>query len=446
MLNKVLVVNRGEIALRVIDACHHLGIQAVAVYSEADREALHVKLADEAYCIGPPPASQSYLNVAQIMSAAEVSGADAVHPGYGFLAENAHFVEVCEASGLKFIGPRAPVMARTGDKLAARRAAQEAGVPVIPGSELISTEAELKAAVEAVGFPVMLKASAGGGGRGMRVVREPDQLLRQFRAAQREALAAFGREDLYVEKRLERPRHVEVQVLADEHETVVHWGDRDCSVQRRYQKLIEEAPAPNLPAKLQAGIRTAAVKVARELGYTNAGTVEFLVEDDEFYFIEMNARVQVEHPVSEMLVGKDLVVEQLRVAGGEPLGYDQKALKLTGHAIECRINAEDPARDFMPSTGTVALRGVPGGFGVRWDSAVFSGMVVSPYYDSLLGKLVSWGADREEARRRMLTALQRLAFDGVKSTRALCQEIVNHPDFAAHTHATDFIDKLLAGR
>ncbi|HEY5596717.1 MAG TPA: biotin carboxylase N-terminal domain-containing protein, partial [Candidatus Bipolaricaulota bacterium] len=372
MFKKVLIANRGEIALRVIDACHHLGIQTVAVFSQADRGALHARLADESYCIGPAPAAQSYLNVAQIMSVAEVTGADALHPGYGFLAENAHFVEVCEETGLKFIGPSAPVMAATGDKLAAKRAAKAAGVPVVPGSELIESEAQLREVVAELGYPLMLKASAGGGGRGMRVINDPQEIASKFNAAQRESQAAFGRWDLYVEKLLQRPRHVEVQILADEHGHVVHWGDRDCSVQRRYQKLIEEAPAPELAQELQADIRKAAVKVAQSIGYTNAGTVEFLVEDDRFFFIEINARIQVEHPVSEMLVGRDLVGEQIRLAAGEPLGYVQRQLRLEGHAIECRINAEDPAKQFMPSTGTVTLGSLPTGQGVRWDSALYT--------------------------------------------------------------------------
>lgn len=442
MFKKVLIANRGEIALRIVDACHHLDISTVAVYSEADRDALHVRMADEAYCIGPPPANQSYLNVAQIMSVAEVTGADAVHPGYGFLAENAHFVEVCEESALKFIGPTAQVMAETGDKLAAKRAATAAGVPIIPGSDLIGSEKELQQIVAEIGYPVMLKASAGGGGRGMRMIRDSDELSSQFHAAQREAHAAFGRNDVYVEKLLQHPHHVEVQVLADECGHVVHWGDRDCSIQRRYQKLIEEAPAPNLPEGMQQAIRKAAVKVAKSLNYTNAGTVEFLVEDGEFYFIEMNARVQVEHPVSELLVGRDLVAEQIRVATGEPLGYNQRQIRLEGHAIECRINAEDPSHDFMPSTGELTIGSVPSGHGVRWDSAVYSGMTISPYYDSLIGKLITWGPTREHARRRMLTALRRLDLQGIATTRNLCQDIVNHPDFAQHTHTTDFIEKL----
>ena len=393
MFKKVLVANRGEIALRVIDACHQLGIQTVAIYSEADRNSLHVRMADEAYCIGPPPANQSYLNIAQIMSVAEVTKADAVHPGYGFLAENTHFVEVCEESEIKFIGPTAPVMNATGDKLEAKQAAKNAKVPLIPGSELIETEEQLKAVAKDVGFPLLLKASAGGGGRGMRAVHEPDQLLNEFRQAQREAQAAFGRGDVYAEKLLLNPSHVEVQILGDEHGNVVHWGDRDCSVQRRYQKLIEEAPAPNLSEDMQAEIHKAAVRVSKSLNYTNAGTVEFLVEDGEFYFIEMNARVQVEHPVSELLVGQDLVAEQIRVAAGEPLNYKQSQLKMTGHAIECRINAEDPSRDFMPSTGTITGITPPTGHGVRWDSATFTGMEVSPYYDSLIGKTHHLGAN-----------------------------------------------------
>jgi len=444
MFKKVLIANRGEIALRVIDACHHLGIQTVAVFSQADRGALHARLADESYCIGPAPAAQSYLNVAQIMSVAEVTGADALHPGYGFLAENAHFVEVCEETGLKFIGPSAPVMAATGDKLAAKRAAKAAGVPVVPGSELIESEAQLREVVAELGYPLMLKASAGGGGRGMRVINDPQEIASKFNAAQRESQAAFGRGDLYVEKLLQRPRHVEVQILADEHGHVVHWGDRDCSVQRRYQKLIEEAPAPELAQELQADIRKAAVKVAQSIGYTNAGTVEFLVEDDRFFFIEINARIQVEHPVSEMLVGRDLVGEQIRLAAGEPLGYVQRQLRLEGHAIECRINAEDPAKQFMPSTGTVTLGSLPTGQGVRWDSALYTGMQVSPFYDSLIGKLIAWGPTREQARRRMLTALRRLDIQGIATTKSLCQEIINHQAFAQHALTTDFIESLLS--
>lgn len=443
MFHKVLVANRGEIALRIIDACHQLDVPTVAVYSEADREALHVRLADEAYCTGPPPASQSYLNIAQLMSVAEVTGADAVHPGYGFLAENAHFVEVCEASGLKFIGPGAEVMADTGDKLAAKRAAKAANVPTIPGSERIANDAQLVQVAKKIGYPLMLKASSGGGGRGMRAVNGPDELLSQFHAASREARAAFGDGDVYVEKLLLQPRHVEVQVLADEHGHVVHWGDRDCSVQRRHQKLVEEAPAPNLSETTQRALRRAAVEVAKRLHYTNAGTVEFLIADDQFYFIEMNARVQVEHPVSEVLVGKDLVVEQLRIAAGQELGYGQRQLRLQGHAIECRINAEDPYRDFMPSTGQLSVRSLPGGHGVRWDSAIYNGMSVSPFYDSLLGKLVCWGATREQARRRTLAALRLLDLEGVATTTRLCQDIVNHPAFAEQRHATDLVEGLI---
>jgi len=443
MIKKVLIANRGEIALRIIDACHHLGIQTVAMFSEADRQSLHARLADEAYCIGPPPANQSYLNIAQVMSVAEVTGADAVHPGYGFLAENAQFVEVCEDSDLKFIGPRADIMEATGDKLKAKDAARKAGVPLIPGSGLISNEAQLKSEVEKVGYPVLLKASSGGGGRGMRMVDDPENLVNEFHAAQREAHASFGRSDVYAERLLRNPRHVEVQILADEHGTVVHLGDRDCSVQRRFQKLIEEAPAFGLPEEMQDEIRKAAVKVAKSLDYTNAGTVEFLVEGDEFYFIEMNARIQVEHPVSEMLVGKDLIAEQIRVAAGEKLGYTQRQVKLEGHSIECRINAEDPSKDFMPSSGDLVLGQLPTGHGVRWDSGVYGGMKVTPFYDSLVGKLITWGPDREQARRRMLSALRKLDLQGITTTRELCQEIINHEQFTNQTHTTDFIDSLL---
>jgi len=339
MFKKLLVANRGEIALRVIEACRELGIKSVAVFSEADRSSLHVRLADEAYCIGPAEARLSYLNLAAIMSAAEISGAEAIHPGYGFMAEDPHFAEVCEESKIKFIGPGHEVMRLTGDKLETKRQLKRAGLPTVPGSDELKTEEEARKAAQELGFPLIIKASAGGGGRGMRLVSEESELIERFHAARREAEAAFGTPEVYFERFLEGARHIEVQILADEHGHVVHWGERECSIQRRYQKLIEESPAPGLPHKLREALWEAAVEAAQALGYQNAGTVEFLVSGEEFYIIEINARIQVEHPVSEMRAGKNLIVEQIRIAAGEPLGYSQRQLKLKGHAIECRINA-----------------------------------------------------------------------------------------------------------
>ncbi|OGF52859.1 MAG: acetyl-CoA carboxylase biotin carboxylase subunit, partial [Candidatus Fraserbacteria bacterium RBG_16_55_9] len=429
MFKKILIANRGEIALRVVEACRQMGIRSVAVFSEADRSSLHVKLADEAYCIGPAEARLSYLNLAAIMSAAEISQAEAIHPGYGFLAEDPHFAEVCEESKIKFIGPSYRVMQLSGDKLATKRELAQAGLPIVPGTEGLKTEADAKEAAQALGYPLVIKASAGGGGRGIRLVREESELVQHFHAARREAEAAFGIADVYLERYLQEARHIEVQVLGDEHGNVVHWGERECSIQRRYQKLIEESPAASLPSKLRDSILVAALEAARALDYHNAGTVEFLVSGKEFYLIEVNARIQVEHPVSEMRTGRDLIAEQIKIAAGERLGYSQDQIKLKGHALECRINAEDPSRNFMPSTGRLQIRSWPGGPGVRIDSHISNDTEIGPYYDSLLAKVITYADDREAARARMVGALRRLELEGLATTRDLCIEILEHPLF-----------------
>lgn len=443
MFRKVLVANRGEIALRIIESCRELGIKAVAVYSEADRDSLHARMADEAICIGPAEARLSYLSPTAILSAAEVSGADAVHPGYGFLAENAEFAEACEGLGLRFIGPPSEVMAKAGDKLVARREAEAVGIPVLPGSGPISSLAEAEKEARELGYPLMIKAAGGGGGRGMRIVTDGEGLRREFEMAKREAEAAFAEGSLYLERRVPNARHIEVQILADSFGDVVHWGERHCSVQRRHQKLVEEAPAPNLEEGLRQRIREAALLLARRLKYSNAGTVEFLVDGDgDFYFIELNARIQVEHPVSELLTGRNLVTDQIRIAAGDPLGYSQDGLSLTGHAIECRINAEDPGQGFIPSIGRLKIRSLPGGYGVRLDTHIYDGMQVTPWYDPLLAKLITWGRTREEARVRMAGALARFEVEGVKTTRNLCQEIIASPPFAAGDYTTDFLESI----
>lgn len=443
MFKKILVANRGEIAVRIIEAAHELGISTVAIFSEADRGALHTRLADEAYCIGPAPAQQSYLKIAAVMSAAEVSGADAIHPGYGFLAEDPHFVEVCEASKIVFIGPRYETMLYAGDKLRAKQVVRAAGVPVVPSSEALRTEEDLRKAVAQLGYPVLLKASAGGGGRGMRIISNESELLEKFRAAQREAEAAFGDATLYMERYLPNARHVEVQILADQHGKILHWGERECSIQRRYQKLIEESPAPALSDEMRAALWDAAVRAARALDYHNAGTVEFLVSNDEFYFIEINARIQVEHPISEVRVGKNLIKEQIRIAAGERLGYSQRDIKIQGHAIECRLNAEDPSKNFAPSPGTVKIKSLPGGHGVRLDTALVDGLPMTSYYDSLLAKLIVHGQTRHEAILKMINALKRFEVEGMATTRDLCLEIVSSPEFLAGEFDTQFLERRL---
>ena len=429
-MQKVLIANRGEIALRVIRACKELGLKTVAVHSTADRELMHLAMADESVCIGPAPATLSYLNIPAIISAAEVTGADGIHPGYGFLAENADFAEQVENSGFTFIGPSAAVIRLMGDKVSAIAAMKETGVPTVPGSDgpLPEDEAECLKIAQRVGYPVIIKAAGGGGGRGMRVVHEESELIKSIKLTQVEAGAAFGNPMVYLEKFLTNPRHVEVQVLSDGQGNAVHLGDRDCSLQRRHQKIIEEAPAPGIDEKARAEVQARCVQACIELGYRGAGTFEFLYENGEFYFIEMNTRVQVEHPVSEMVTGIDIVKEQILVASGQPLSITQDDVVIRGHAIECRINAEDP-RTFMPSPGTVTFYHAPGGNGVRVDSHLYSGYKVPPNYDSLVGKLITYGASRDEALARMRNAIDELVVDGIKTNTPLHRELVRDPGF-----------------
>ncbi len=445
MIGKVLVANRGEIALRVVRACRELGVRSVAVYSTADTDSLHRMLADEAVCIGPPSASGSYLNVPAIISAAELTGADAIHPGYGFLAENARFAEICERVKLKFVGPSSRVIARMGDKAEARKAAAAAGVPILPGSDgTCESVAEVRRVGSEVGYPLVIKASAGGGGKGMRVVHSEAEVEDAYLEASREAGATFGDGSVYVEKCLERLRHVEVQVVGDGKGNVVHFYERECSMQRRRQKIIEEAPSPGISPKTREGITQAAVRLAEAAEYANAGTVEFLVDEDEsFYFIEMNTRIQVEHPVTEMITGVDLVKEQLKVAGGEGLSRGQDEILLTGHAIEFRINAEDPENDFFPQPGEVITVEVPGGPGVRVDTAIFAGYEVPPFYDSLVGKLIVWGADRHEAIARGRRALEEYRLEGIKTTVPLHLRLLDDEAFLSGEYDTGYLERLL---
>jgi acetyl-CoA carboxylase, biotin carboxylase subunit len=440
MVSKVLVANRGEIALRVVRACRELGVRSVAVYSTADADSLHRMLADEAVCIGPPPASGSYLNVPAIISAAELTGADAIHPGYGFLAENARFAEICERVRLKFVGPSSRVIASMGDKAEARRVARDAGVPVTPGSDgACGSVAEVRRVGSEVGYPLVIKASAAGGGKGMRVVRDEAEVEDAYLEASREAAAIFGDGSVYVEKYLEEFRHVEVQVLADSLGTRVAFPERDCSIQRRYQKLVEESPAPGLPQEAREGLTSAAISLIDALGYEGAGTVEFIYSDGEFYFIEMNTRLQVEHPVTEMVSGVDLVAEQLKVASGERLEVPDAALTPDGHAIEFRINGEDPRRNFLPQAGPVEFYNAPGGPGVRVDSHLYAGYRVPAYYDSLLAKLIVHGADREAAIRRGMRALDEFALVGLETTLPLHLAILEDEEFRRGGVNTDFL-------
>jgi acetyl-CoA carboxylase, biotin carboxylase subunit len=446
MIRKVLVANRGEIALRVMRACHELGIATVAVHSTADAEALHVKFADESVCVGEPLASASYLNVPRLVAACEITGADAVHPGYGFLAENAEFAEILGSCEVKWIGPAPHIINRMGDKDQARRTATEAGVPVVPGSEGIVVDAEEAARVAAqIGYPVMIKAVAGGGGKGMRPAMNETELRRVFPMASAEAAAAFRNGAMYVEKLVLRPRHVEIQVLGDEHGNVVHLGERDCSVQRRHQKLIEESPSPVMTPELRARMGEAAVRLCEYVGYTSAGTVEFLLDEDgSFYFMEMNTRIQVEHPVTEMVTGIDLVKQQLRIASGEQLGITQADVRIQGHAIECRINAEDPMRDFAPCPGRIVAFHPPGGPGVRLDTHIYSGYVVGPYYDSLLAKIICHGSDRSEAVARMERALAELVVEGIPTSTPLHLQVLRDPVFLRGEATTRYLDERMA--
>jgi acetyl-CoA carboxylase biotin carboxylase subunit len=441
---KVLIANRGEIALRVHRACKEMGIQTVAVHSTADSTAMHVRLADESVCIGPPAARDSYLNMAAIISAAAITGAEAIHPGYGFLSENASFAEMVEAHGLAFIGPTAEHIRMMGDKIAAKDAMRRLGVPLVPGSlgALESLE-EARAVAEEIKYPVLIKAAAGGGGRGMKVARSADELEEAWRVARTESKAAFGDDSVYMEKYLDRPRHIELQVLADTHGNVVHFGERDCSLQRRHQKLVEEAGSPVLTAAERDELGANVTRGLRQLGYRNAGTLEFLWQDGQFAFIEMNTRLQVEHPVTEMVCGVDLVKEQIRIAAGQPLGYGQDAVRFSGHAIECRITAEDP-ETFAPSPGRVDMYHAPGGLGVRVDSALYSGYVVPPHYDSLVAKLVVHGQTRAEAIARLQRALKEMVVSGIRTTIPLHQRIVADPEFQAGDYTIHWLERFVA--
>ena len=441
MFKKILIANRGEIALRVIRACRELGIATVAVYSDADRESLHVRFADDDVCIGPAPARDSYLKIPRIIAAAEIAGADAIHPGYGFLAENAEFAETCVASNIAFIGPTADQIRVMGDKAAARNAMMRVGVPVIPGTPGPVEDAdEALGFAQEIGFPVIIKAAAGGGGKGMRVAADPDDFVRSFQLARSEALSAFGSGDVYVEKYLQRPRHIEFQILGDRHGNVVHLGERDCSVQRRHQKLIEEAPSPAVTPELRQAMGDASVRGAEAIDYVGAGTIEMLLEDGKFYFMEMNTRIQVEHPVTEMLTGVDLVKEQIRVAAGELLSV-MPPPQPRGHVIECRVNAEDPARNFQPSPGRIDVFHPPGGPGVRLDTHVYAGYTVPPYYDSLLAKVICQGRDRSEALRRMQVALESFIIEGVTTTIPFLARVMANPRFQAGDVDTKFLER-----
>lgn len=442
-MKKILIANRGEIALRIIRACKELDIKTVAVYSEADISSLHVKLADESVCIGPAQPALSYLNIPNIISAAEISGADAVHPGYGFLAENPQFAEVCQSCKLTFIGPSHELISQMGDKAVAKQTMKKAGVPVIPGTEgAIRDEKQALSFAKGAGYPVIVKASAGGGGRGMRLAQNASQLKGFIKSAEAEAKAAFGNDQIYLEKYLDEPRHIEVQVIADKHSNAVHLFERDCSIQRRHQKLIEESPAPNLDEKLRQAMCRAAVKAVRAIGYENAGTIEFLLDKkNHFYFMEMNTRIQVEHPVTEMVTGFDLIKLQIEVAAGEKLKLKQGQVKLNGHAVEYRINAEDPDNNFRPEAKRIELFNPPGGFGIRVDSHAYSGYEIPPYYDSLLAKLICWGKDREEALKRSRRALEEFILIGPKSTIDFYRQVNENAFFRKAKIYTNFVPR-----
>jgi len=440
VFKKILVANRGEIALRVIWACKELGIKTVAVYSEADRDSLHVRFADQAICIGPPRNIESYLNIPAIISAAEVTGAEAIHPGYGFLSESGYMAEICEACNIRFIGPSPQAIRLMGDKSRAKKTMMKAGVPVVPGSQgVLEDEHKAEKTARDVGYPLILKASAGGGGRGMRIVREASELAGAFRAAQSEAAAAFGVPDVYMEKYVENPRHIEIQIMADARGNIVHLGERECSIQRRHQKLIEEAPSPMMTERLRRRMGRTAVDAAEAVGYVNAGTIEFLVDAaGNYYFMEMNTRIQVEHGVSELVTGVDLVKEQILVAAGNPLSFSQRDIVLRGHAIECRINAEDPV-SFVPSPGVIRYFHVPGGPGVRVDTFAHDGCSISPYYDSLVAKLMAYGRDRPEAIARMRRCLDAMIVEGIKTTIPLHRSLMDDPEFQAGRLDTGFL-------
>jgi acetyl-CoA carboxylase biotin carboxylase subunit len=444
MFSKILIANRGEVALRIIRACKELGIRTVAVYSQPDINCMHVKLADEAICIGSASSASSYLNIPSIISAAEITDVEAIHPGYGFLAEDAHFAEICESCKIKFIGPTPENMRLMGDKMVAKDTAKKAGLPVIPGSKaIIKTKEEALKVAKEMKYPVIIKAAAGGGGKGMRVCHNDVRLISALLTAQREAEVSFGNPDVYIEKFVERPRHIEIQIIGDTHGHVAYLGERDCTIQRRHQKLIEESPSPILDSKLRKKMCEAAIKCAKAINYVNAGTIEFLVDEkNNYYFMEMNTRIQVEHPVTEMVTGIDLVKEQIRVAAGEKLSFKQEDVKITGHAIECRINAEDPDNNFMPSPGKIGTFTLPGGRGVRVDTHAYQGYEIPPFYDSMIGKLICYGKDRNEAVAICRRALDEFVVDPIKTTISFHKKVMSNPTFLRGRFATDFIDKL----
>jgi len=445
MIEKVLIANRGEIALRILRACREMGIQTVAVHSTADVDAMHVRLADESVCIGPPAAKDSYLSIPAILSAASISGADAIHPGYGFLSENADFAGMVEEHGITFIGPSPEHIRLMGDKIAAKKAVMEAGIPVVPGSDggVEDADSAMQIAKD-IGFPVIVKASAGGGGRGMKMAQTESDLKEAFETARTEALAAFGNGEVYIEKFLGHPRHIEVQILADHHGKVVHLGERDCSLQRRHQKVLEEAPSPALNTSQRLEIGETVSKAIEKIGYRSVGTIEFLFEDGEFYFIEMNTRLQVEHPVTEMICGIDLVREMIRVAGGAPLGFEQSDIKFSGHSIECRINAEHP-ETFMPCPGTISDYHAPGGLGIRVDSGLYSGYTVPPHYDSMISKLIVHGNNRNECLMRLRRALGEYVIDGIQTSIPLHQRLMAEPDFVNGDYDIHWLEHLVFG-
>jgi len=444
MFSKILIANRGEVALRIIRACKELGIRSVAVYSQPDINSLHVRMADEAICIGSAASANSYLNIPSIISAAEITDVEAIHPGYGFLAEDAHFAEICDSCKIKFIGPTAENIRMMGDKMVAKDTARKAGVPTIPGSKtIIATKEDALKVAKDMGYPVIIKAAAGGGGKGMRICHNDVRLVGAFLTAQREAEAAFGNPAVYIEKYIERPRHIEIQLLADEHGHVIHLGERDCTIQRRHQKLIEETPSPVLDSKLRKKMGDAAIKCARAINYVNAGTVEFLVDEHKsFYFMEMNTRIQVEHPITEAVTGIDLVKEQIKIASGEKLKHKQDDIRFEGSAIECRICAEDPDNDFIPSPGKISTLHIPGGRGVRLDTHVYQGYDISPYYDSMIGKLIVHGKDRQEAISICKRALDEFAIDPIKTTIPFHKKVMNDTAFIRGKFSTDFVEKL----
>ncbi len=442
MFSKILIANRGEIAVRIIRACREMGIETVAVYSKADKDALHVQMADEAICIGPAAAKDSYLNIQNIISATVLSGAQAIHPGFGFLSENSKFARMCKECNITFIGPEPECIENMGNKSNARDIMTKSGVPVVPGSDgAINDEEELSRLAEEIGYPVMIKASAGGGGRGIRIVYERNELIKAYENAKAESMAAFGDDTIYMEKFIEKPRHVEIQILGDSFGNIIYLGERDCSMQRRNQKVLEESPSPIMTEELRKAMGETAVRAARAVNYNNAGTIEFLLDkNNKYYFMEMNTRIQVEHPITEMVTGIDLIKEQIRIAAGEKLNFSQEDIKISGHAIECRINAEDASRGFMPCPGKVKDMYVPGGFNVRVDSAVYSGYVIPPYYDSMIAKLIVYGKDREEAIKKMRRALGEFIIDGVNTNIDFQFELINSEEFINGDYDTRFIE------